>query len=242
MSADGIPNAGAGVCIVIPAFREQSRIGPVVTAARGHGADVVVIDDGSPDATAVEAEAAGAFVIRHPVNRGKGMALATGFEFARAHGYVAVITMDADGQHDPAEIAKFLEAFRRTGLLVLVGNRMWDPHGMPWVRFLTNMFMSWMLSREMKQYVPDTQCGFRLFRCDVIPYVGAKSERFAAESEILLHVAARGMQIGSVRVSTIYRGEKSKINPFLDTWRFFGMLRAHRRGRRAPRPAAAGKP
>ena len=77
---------------------------------------------------------------------------------------------------------------------------------------------------------------------DVIPYVGAKSERFAAESEILLHVAARGMQIGSVRVSTIYRGEKSKINPFLDTWRFFGMLRAHRRGWRPVRPATAGKP
>lgn len=219
-------------CVVIPAYREQGRIGRVVVEAARHGADVVVVDDGSPDGTGAEAESAGARVLRHETNRGKGMALSTGFEHARTNGYTAVITLDADGQHDPAEIPKFIEAYRRTGIPVLVGNRMWNPGGMPPIRRLTNRFMSWMLSREMGQYVPDTQCGYRLFRCDVIPFVEAKSERFAAESEILLHVASRGIRIGAVRITTIYGDEKSKINPIPDTVRFWRMLQAHRRTRR----------
>jgi hypothetical protein len=92
--------------------------------------------------------------------------------------------------------------------------------------------MSWLLSREMGQYVPDTQCGYRLFRCDVIPFVSPESTRFAAESEILLHVSERGIRVDSVPVATIYRDEKSKINPFKDTFRFFGMLHRYRRHRR----------
>lgn len=222
------------ICVVIPAFREEGRIGPVVHAVRQKApdADIVVVDDGSPDGTAAEAEGAGALVVRLPLNRGKGVALSTGFAYAREHGYEAVVTLDADGQHDPAEIPKFIEAYRRTGYPVLVGNRMWDTVQMPPIRRLTNRLMSWLLSREMRQYVPDTQCGYRLFRCDVIPLVEARSERFAAESEILLHVAERGLQIGAVRVSTIYRDEKSKINPFSDTVRFLRMLRAHRKTHR----------
>ena len=222
------------ICVIIPAYREEGRIGAVVRSSREHapGTDVIVVDDGSPDGTASEAEAAGAVVVRHPANRGKGVALATGFAHARAHGYEALVTLDADGQHDPAEIPKFIETYRRTGFPVLVGNRMWDTAHMPRVRRWTNRLMSWLLSREMGQYVPDTQCGYRLFRSDVIPFVEAKSERFAAESEILLHVAARGMQIGAVRISTIYRDEKSKINPVSDTVRFLRMLLANRRTRR----------
>ncbi len=225
--------------VLIPAFREQGRIGGVVARARTHGLDVIVVDDGSPDGTAAEAESAGATVVRHPVNRGKGVALTTGFEYARTHGYEALITLDADGQHDPDEIPKFVEAYRRTGYPVLVGNRMWDSRGMPFVRRCTNRFMSWMLSREMKQYVPDTQCGYRLYRCDVIPFVGTTSERFAAESEILLHIAGRGMTIGAVRIATIYGTERSKIRPGRDTVRFFRMLHNYRRTRRRVPPKAA---
>lgn len=218
--------------VMIPAFNEQGRIGQVVHRVREFVDDILVVDDGSTDATAAEAEAAGARVIKHEGNRGKGVALNTGFADVRARGFDVVITLDADGQHDPADLPRFLEAYQRTGFPVLVGNRMASSDTMPLVRRMTNRFMSWLLSREMKQYVPDTQCGYRLFRCDVIPLVATHSERFAAESEILLHVAERGIRIGAIGVATIYRDEKSKISPIKDTLRFFRMLSDYRRNRR----------
>jgi glycosyltransferase involved in cell wall biosynthesis len=218
------------VWAVIPAFREEKRIGEVVAAARRHAAAVVVVDDGSPDGTAAAGEAAGATILRHERNRGKGAALRTGFEYVRRQGGRAVVCLDADGQHDPDEIPKFIEAYRRTGIPVLVGNRMADPAGMPFLRRCTNRFMSALLSREMHQYVPDTQCGYRLFACEVTPFMAGRTDRFAAESEVLLLLAARGVRIGSVRIRTIYRDERSKINPLADTLRFFRMLRDWRRG------------
>ncbi len=222
----------ADVWAVIPAYREERRVREVVAGARRQGAPVVVVDDGSPDGTAAAAEAAGAMVIRHEQNRGKGAALRTGFEYARRNGARAVICLDADGQHDPAEIPKFIEAWRRTAIPVLIGNRMADPAGMPLVRRWTNRFMSALLSREMKQYVPDTQCGYRLFAIEVTPFMAGRSVRFDADSEALLLLAARGVRIGAVRIRTIYRGEKSNIRPLRDAIRFFRMLRDWRRGRR----------
>lgn len=219
-------------CVVIPAFREESRIGAVVRAVREQGLDVIVVDDGSDDRTGFEAEAAGAKVIRQAQNMGKGVALNTGFDVARKSGYNVLITMDADGQHAPAESRKFIDAYVRTGIPVLIGNRMANMENMPRIRRRTNQFMSWLLSRVMGQYVPDTQCGYRLYRCDVLPFVSANSERFAAESETLLHVAARGIRIGSVRISTIYGDEKSEINPVADTVRFVKMLLRYRKGRK----------
>ena len=216
-------------CVIIPAFREESRIGAIVRAVREQGLDVVVVDDGSGDRTAAEAEGAGAKVVIHSRNMGKGVALNTGFNYARENAYSAVITMDADGQHAPAEMVKFIEAYVRTGIPVLIGNRMADADNMPRIRRWTNRFMSWMLSRVMGQYVPDTQCGYRLYRCNVLPFVSARSERFAAESEMLLHVAARGIRMGSVNISTIYRDEKSEINPVADTFRFVSMILRYRK-------------
>lgn len=226
-------------CVVLPAYREAARIAPVISAACAQGATVLVVDDGSPDDTATVAEKAGAVVLRHPVNRGKGAALATGFAEAVRRGCEVVITLDADGQHDPAELSRFIEAYQRTGIPVLIGSRMAEVDAMPWVRRATNRFMSWLLSRMMGQYVPDTQCGYRLYRCDILPWVVAGSSGFAAESEVLLRLAARGVRMDAVRIRTIYGDEKSKINPLRDTWRFFGMLRRYRREcrkARAPSP------
>lgn len=219
-------------CVVVPAYREAGRIGEVVSAARAILPDVIVVDDGSPDATAREAELAGARVVRHKVNRGKGVALETGFTAARELGAEFVVTLDGDGQHAVSDLPAFLQAYSRGGPPVLVGNRMADTRNMPLVRRLTNRFMSWLLSREMGQVVPDTQCGFRLYSLSVLPGISLESARFAAESEILLDLSARGVKIGSVPVATLYGTETSKINPWRDTWRFFSMLRAHRRRRK----------
>ena len=226
---------GHRICVVLPAFREARMIGEVIGRILPHCADVIVVDDGSDDGTADVAEDAGGTVIRLDVNQGKGVALNTGFKYALEHGFDAVITLDSDGQHDPDEIPDFIAAYRRTGIPVLVGNRLAAADNMPRIRWWTNRFMSWLLSKVMGQYVPDSQCGYRLYRSDVLGYVTATSERFAAESESLLHLADRGIRMDAVRIKTIYGDEKSKINPFTDTIRFFAMLINHVRDRKRNR-------
>ncbi len=211
-------------CILIPAFNEECRIGPVVSGALVHGYPVVVIDDGSTDGTGALVRSLGAEVVRHEVNLGKGASLVSGFDYARKHGHTVVVTLDADGQHDPAEITRFLDTYRRTGIPVLIGNRMWNDAGMPLVRRWTNRAMSKLLCRIMKTHIPDTQCGFRLYRTDVLSFAPAVSRRFAMESEVLLHLALRGFRMDSVRISTIYQGSRSRINPLVDTLRFIMML------------------
>ena len=216
-------------CVVVPAYMEEQKINDVIRRILKYVSDVVVIDDGSTDRTSEQAADAGAKVVRHERNTGKGAALNTGFNYAREHNFDYLITMDADGQHDPADIPRFIDAYLRTGIPVLIGNRMCHLKGMPIVRKMTNRFMSLYLSRLMSQYIPDTQCGFRLYHSNVIPFVSAQAKRYAAESEILLHIAARGIRIDSIPIAVIYSDEKSKINPFWDTLRFFMMIRQYQR-------------
>lgn len=211
--------------VLIPAYQEASRIGAVVREVLPFCARVVVVDDGSADETAAVAREAGATVLVHEQNQGKGAALQTGFTYAREQGAAFVLTMDGDGQHAPADIPVFLEAFAGGEAPVWVGNRMDDPTVMPFVRRQTNRFMSWLLSRKMGQRVPDTQNGFRLYRTDVLPDMSGGDARFAAESEILLVLSRQGARIGSVPVRIIYGDERSKIRPVRDTIRFFRMLR-----------------
>ncbi len=220
---------GAKGCVIIPAYCEAGRIGTVVEGVKKYIPDVIVVDDGSPDETASQAERAGAMVIRHQVNSGKGAALDTGFRAARGHGFDFAVTMDGDGQHAPADLMGFVQAHLQSGTPVLVGTRMSDTRSMPWVRRMTNRFMSWLLSREMGQWVPDTQCGYRLYALAVVPELSAESKRFAAESEILMDLSRRGVKIGSVPIATIYGTERSKIHPVKDTVRFIQMLRQYRK-------------
>lgn len=217
------------VCVIIPAYNESRHIAYVLEGIHPLEFDVVVVDDGSSDNTAELAKAGGAFVISHPRNRGKGQALLSGFNYAVEKGYELVITMDADGQHDPAAINEFIEAYRRTKIPVLIGNRMWDKSKIPPARRWTNQCMSYMLGRFARFSVPDTQCGFRLFRADVLSFVLVKSTGFAMESEILLNLAMRGFRMDSVRIPVVYSGQTSRINPLLDGYRFFKMLLSHRR-------------
>lgn len=227
------------VCVIVPAFQEGGRIGPVVTRIKAFSDHVVVVDDGCTDATAAEARAAGAHVIEHGVNRGKGAALQTGFEHAAKTGFAAVITMDADGQHDPAHIPELIAFHLRTGIPVVVGSRMGDARTMPLVRRLTNLTMSGILSWQMRQRVADTQSGYRLYRTDLLPLVKAESGGYAAESEALLRLAAAGVRIGEVPIRVIYGDEESKIRPGRDTIRFFRMLLRFRR--ESKQQSAAGR-
>jgi glycosyltransferase involved in cell wall biosynthesis len=219
-------------CVLLPAYQEGGRIGQTVRAVLAHCPNVVVVDDGSTDATADEARQAGATVVPHERNRGKGVALQTGFKHVMEAGYDCVVTMDGDGQHAPEDLPGFLDVYRESRAQVVVGNRMSDPRTMPLVRRLTNRFMSWLLSRRMGQAVPDTQNGYRLYDREVLPILLATvSEGFAAESEVLLDLAEAGETIASAPTRIIYGDERSKIRPVRDTIRFFGMLHRHKRGK-----------
>lgn len=218
------PSLAQKTCVLIPAYREEVQLVPVIKAVRALLPHIVVIDDGSDDRTADLAEACGVKVLRHAVNQGKGAALLTGFTYALEQGFEVVITMDADGQHAVTDLPRFLETYQRTGLSVLIGNRMGNTSNMPWVRRWTNRFMSWMISRRLGCVVPDTQCGYRLLDKKVLPLLKVETTRFDAETEMLLILASHGVKIGSVPVATIYHDEISKIRPCRDTLRFFRMM------------------
>ncbi len=212
-------------CVLIPCFNEGAKIGSVVTQVLQHCPNVLVVDDGSPDDTAEAALKAGAVVLKHETNKGKGAALNTGYQWAHENEMEFVVTMDGDGQHAPADVSAFIKSYFSNKVPVLIGNRMDNKKDMPWFRRMTNLFMSWLLSRKMGQWVPDTQNGFRLYRTDCIPKMELTSPRFAAESEILLEIALTGVKMAPVPIQVIYSDEKSKIHPMKDAFRFFRMLR-----------------
>ena len=221
------PDAGrrreARVCVIVPAYGEERRIGGVVGGIREYCRDVVVVDDGSKDGTGAAAREAGATVLQHIRNRGKGMALCTGFAWAREEGFDAAITMYADGRHAAEDIPAFLAMHARTGAKAIVGNRR--------EKSRTERWMSKRLSKIMRQWVPDTQCGFRLYAREAFPETapGRWERRFAAESAELVRLALAGMRIESVEVRTIYGDERSKIRPVRDAVRFWWMLGRFRR-------------
>jgi glycosyltransferase involved in cell wall biosynthesis len=209
----------------LPAYNEAAHVGEVVRQVRAQDVAVLVIDDGSEDGTADTAAQAGARVLKLERNQGKGAALREGFIQALREGYAAVITMDADGQHSPEDLPAFTAAYRRTGIPVLIGNRMGDPRGMPLARRLTNRVMSALLNRRLRQFIPDTQNGFRLYQSDVLPLAFPQDYGYAAESEILLELDRLGVRMDSVPVRTIYGDERSGIHPLRDAFRFLLMLR-----------------
>lgn len=211
-------------CVIIPAFNEAQTIGSIVKELRARELDVLVIDDGSIDKTAEIAEKLGAVVLRNTTNLGKGRSLSKGFDYALQNDFQAVITMDADGQHSPEEIPSFLKSADDTSSQIVVGNRMQERRNMPFIRVLTNKFMSWLISNIAKQRIPDTQCGFRLIKQEVLKNLCLKTCKFEIETEILLDAAQKGYRITSTPIKSIYSQEHSHINPFVDTIRFFRYL------------------
>jgi glycosyltransferase involved in cell wall biosynthesis len=221
------PATRANTAALIPAYFEAGHIGEVVRRALRQLDTVLVVDDGSTDSTAEEARAAGAEVIRHDVNRGKGAAIKTGLTALQQREHIEYIALlDGDGQHLPEEIPAFLETANATRAPLVLGNRMTKVEEMPFVRKCTNRYMSWQISRLCGQRIPDTQCGFRLLRADLLPALtAAASNNYDFETEMLVIASRAGHQIAPVPVSTVYGDEKSKIHPVRDTIRFFQLLR-----------------
>ena len=214
--------------VVVPGFNVARTIGSLVVQLTPMGCEVVVVDDGSTDRTADVAHTAGARVLRHPQNIGKGRSLRDGFAEALTRGAQVVVTMDGDGQHLPGDLPRLLEALQADGVGVVVGNRMQNLRNMPWGRRVTNWLMSRGISRLCGQWVPDSQCGFRAVRREVLEQITLTTERYEIESELLIKAARVGFRLVSVPITTIYRNERSRIRPVADTVRFFRFLRTLR--------------
>jgi len=209
---------------VIPARDAEATVGDVVRGLGSAlpGVSVLVVDDGSSDGTSGAARSAGAEVIRHEVNRGKGAALQTGFDEAVRRGADRVITLDADRQHDPSFAPQLLRALDSSD--IVIGSRDANRAGMPWIRRATNSVMSWIVSHLAGRRIEDTQSGYRAVRVEVLRSVRPPSSRFEYESEFLIEAGRKGFTFGSVPIPTLYNAPGSHIHPIRDTARFLSLL------------------
>jgi glycosyltransferase involved in cell wall biosynthesis len=218
------------ILALIPGYQEGPRIAAVVEAARAH-LPVVVVDDGSTDDTAVRAQAAGATVLIQRPNAGKGAALRAGFRYALDHDAVAVVTLDADGQHDPAEIPAFLAAFEAGRPELVIGRREFG--SMPPVRRLSNTLGAWVFSAAVGRRIADNQSGYRLIgRRLMTALLDSNESGFEFEVEMIARCIALGLPLTEVPIRTIYAGEPSHIQPWAH---FTSFLRVSREARRIVR-------
>jgi glycosyltransferase involved in cell wall biosynthesis len=211
-------------CVIIPTYNESKAIAGLIDQIIKLGLEVIVVDDGSGDATVSIAQTSGAKVLCNEVNLGKGASLIKGYNFALAQGFDAVISIDGDGQHCPQDLMVFIHRAGNSSAAVIVGNRMGSIKTMPWLRIMTNRIMSGLISLITKQNIPDTQCGFRLIKKEVLCKLNLSSAKYEIESEVLIKAARLGFEIESVPIKTIYAGQKSQINPWIDTLRFIRFL------------------
>jgi glycosyltransferase involved in cell wall biosynthesis len=234
---------------VIPCYNEDETIGPLVFALREHLPFIVVVDDGSTDGTALEAEKAGAFVIRHEHNRGKGAALQSGLSHLHQLSFEWAATLDGDGQHNPADLPALLRCPEKTGASLVIGNRMHDAPAMPWLRRHVNRWMSRKLSQFAGCDLPDTQSGFRLIHLPTWAPLSLVASHFEVESEMLMAFLAAKHPVAFAPVRVIPAARKSRIHPISDTlrwmkwWRKMKQFPAHRPDMRmtAPHPATAAQ-
>lgn len=212
---------------LIPAHDEAPRIVPVIHGALAH-LPVLVVDDGSSDSTAVEAGAAGATVLSQHPNQGKGAALRAGFARAIADGVLAVVTLDADGQHDPAELPRFISAEAVQPGELIVGRR--DFSKMPLVRRASNWAGTMILSAAVGRWIPDNQSGYRLVgRRLMAAMLNSHEDGFAFEVEMIAVCLREGWPIRWVPISTIYGDERSHIRPVHHLREFIGVAMRARR-------------
>ena len=215
------------VAVVIPAFQAAATIGDIVARVRAvlPDAPVIVVDDGSMDGTGQAARDMGATVVTHSYNRGKGVALRTGIARALADGAGAIVTIDADGQHPPAQIPRLLKPLMQGQADVVLGARVRDG-GMPFPRRITNWLSAALASRIGGQPVSDAQTGFRAFTRAVAERVQPAGDRYEYEANFLLDALRAGVRVRSIEIPTIY-GPPSHFRSWSDTWRMARAFARH---------------
>jgi glycosyltransferase involved in cell wall biosynthesis len=218
------------ILILLPSYNEAPRLPDTIRRIRKSIEklnkfyfEILVVDDGSKDETSEVALKENVKVIRHNKNLGKGYVYRTGFKYALEKNFDAVLTLDADGQHDPAEIENFLKVYDKYDMII--GKRRVDVKVMPLIRYFTNRLTSLVTSVLSEKKVSDSQSGYRLLKRSVFEKLRLKTSRFQTESEEIIQAGRFRLKIAEVNISTIYResGRKSYINPFIDTIRFIQM-------------------
>ncbi len=214
------------ILAIIPALNAERTIAAVVVESRIHIEPVLVIDDGSSDATGDVARAAGATVIRHDINRGKGAALKTGFAWALENGFDAVITLDADGQHLASEIPKFVEAQRETRADLIIGGRSHLFDQMLPRRRMANRFSALCISIASGARITDSQSGFRLYSANLLRTVKPRTNGFDMESEVIVRAGRRGLGIVTIPIELGFVNgiATSHYKPLKDTLRIAGTV------------------
>lgn len=221
--------------VVIPCLNEAATIAELVAKVRAHFSTVLVVDDGSTDATSAQARSAGALVLRHPQPAGKGMALNAGLAWLHERQFSWALLMDGDGQHCPEDIPAFLREADSAPAAMVIGNRMGQASRMPWLRRRVNRWMSRRLSRLSGRSLPDSQCGFRLVQLASWAPLNIQAAHFEIESEMLIAFLAAGLEVRFVPIQVVYGRERSKVRPGLDSWRWCcWWWRRRRAGRSRP--------
>jgi len=209
--------------ILIPAFNASATLPKLLHVLLAHPAEpgVLVVDDGSTDGTAEIAARAGVEVLVLSRNGGKGNALSRGFEALRNRpGLDAVVTMDADLQHDPYDLDLFLQERKNRGANLVLGFRKRWGSPMPLERKLSNTITSWMVSSRIGEKVPDSQCGYRLIGVEVLKTLNIESDGYEAETEVLIKAARHSFTFASIMIRTRYDGEQSHMTYWQTTKRF----------------------
>ena len=209
--------------VIIPALNAERTVADVIRGCREVMDEILVIDDGCSDRTAEAARAAGAAVVSHAVNRGKGAALKTGFAYALQRGYGAVITLDADGQHLPREIPKFLAAREETKGDLIIGGRSHLFHQMLPRRRMANRFSAWSIGGLSGTGVTDSQSGFRLYSSNLLLKARLRTDGFDLESEVIVRAGRDGFKVVTIPIDLGFVDglSTSHYKPVADTLRIF---------------------
>ncbi|TVQ29159.1 MAG: glycosyltransferase family 2 protein [Wenzhouxiangella sp.] len=213
-------------CAVIPARNEARTIRAVVQGSLGAVDQVIVIDDGSDDGTSSVLEGLPVHIIRHDQAGGKAAALASGFGHALAQGADLVVTLDGDGQHDPADIPRLLDAARDHRNHLVLGARLRQRHRQPGIRKFANRFADFFVSWASGQRVPDSQTGFRVYPRGLLESVQPSTARrhgFVFETAMLIDGARRGFPCVAVAIDSVYNEDArpSYFKPGKDVWEIF---------------------
>lgn len=207
--------------VLIPAYNAERSVGAVVAEAKKVMDDVVVVDDGSRDRTGDAARAAGAHVLVHPQNRGKGAALKTGFRYACENGYDGVVTLDADGQHLPHEIPKFIDCRETTGADLIIGGRAHLFAQMLPRRRFANRLSAACIAKASKIAISDSQSGFRFYSARLLRSIKLHTDGFDMESEVIVRAGCGGFIVVTTPIDLGFVDglSTSHYKPLLDTLR-----------------------
>lgn len=213
-----------GPLIVVPVYQGSATVAEVVRGARAYGLPVLAVDDGSTDGSGDAAAAAGATVLRHAVNRGKGAALQTGFAHAERLGAAGVLTLDADGQHDPREIEALIAAHGESPEALVIGVRRFED--MPRRNRTGNRISTYWISKFAGRPHRDTQSGFRVYPRALYADAKLRTTRFDTETELVLRAAHLGLPLVEVPIRTIYDagGNTTHFHDVRDTLRILRLV------------------